>query len=63
LQAQSKVTLDRWYKPSGLLSGQIPRSTLTTNYPAFYRGSTPVLPALTHPHAERKPSPSGYSST
>jgi hypothetical protein len=48
LQAQSKVTSDRWYKPSGLLSGQIPRSTPITNYPVFYHGSTPVLPVSTH---------------
>jgi hypothetical protein len=47
LQAQSKVTSDHWYKPSELLSRQIPRSTLITNYHAFYHDSTPVLPALT----------------
>jgi hypothetical protein len=61
LQAQSKVTSDRWYKPSGLLSGQTPPSTPTVNYPHFYHGSMPVTPVSTHPRSAKKPSASRSS--
>lgn len=42
LQQRSKVTLDRWYKPSGMLEGKTPRSTPTANFPLFYLGNMPA---------------------
>jgi hypothetical protein len=45
LQEQSRTTSDRWFKPSGLISGEIPRATPMVDYPAFYQGSTPASKA------------------
>jgi hypothetical protein len=59
LQARSKVTLDRWYKPSGLIAGKTPQATPTADYPHFYLGNMPVSRAPTHPQSERKPSAFG----
>jgi hypothetical protein len=56
LQERSKVTSDRWYKPSGQVDGQTPLATPMVNYPAFYHGSMPVLQASTLPPAAKKPS-------
>jgi hypothetical protein len=58
LQGQSKVTSDRWFKPSGQIDGKTPLTTQTVDYPRFYGGSTPASPVSTLPLDARKPSAS-----
>jgi hypothetical protein len=62
LQGRSKITSDRWFKPSGIISDQTPLATPTVDYPRFYKGNMPVSRAKTLPPNEKKPSASEYSS-
>jgi hypothetical protein len=63
LQARSKVTSDRWYKPSGLIAGKTQPATPTADYPPFYLGNTPASRAPTLPPNARKPSACASSSS
>jgi hypothetical protein len=60
LQEQSKTTSDRWFKPSGLISGRTPRATAMVDYPRFYQGNMPVSKVKTRRQNESEPSASEF---